>query len=364
MVLSVLMVMLAQSAYSQYYQGWYPPVFLEESPEVSYVNPVACASETRTAGTAIYVDGVYGDDSYAGTSTCPIKTLSGAIDEAVNNDEIIMQSGLYHDNVSIDGIDNLIIRAATGATVIFDGTRSITEDLGGVWGSADSNGIQEVTLTQDGWQLFLAHEEQVPARWPNAQFSDDTVFNRSYMAEGTLTNSNNAYTIGWLTDAGPEAGVHGGLNETINATGLDPVGAIAVMNLGSFRSNSREITGWNPANGTFSYDGTGVGWKAKHHAYFLEGKRELIDTDGEWWYNNTDNTLHYKTPTSQDANDLDLRIKVQPFAISVDNSDGVTIQGIDFFGTTVNFNNCDGCSFTNSTLTVSEYLKAWTGYCG
>ena len=68
---------------------------------MSYVNPVTCASETRTAGTAIYVDGVYGDDSYAGTSTCPMETLSGAIDEAVNNDEIIMQSGLYHDNVSI-----------------------------------------------------------------------------------------------------------------------------------------------------------------------------------------------------------------------------------------------------------------------
>ena len=364
MVLSVLMVMLAQSAYSQYYQGWYPPVYLEESPEVSYVNPVTCASETRTAGTAIYVDGIYGDDSYAGTSTCPMKTLSGAVGDAVSNDEIVMQSGLYHDNVSIDGIDNLVIRAATGATVIFDGTRSITEDLGGVWGSADSDGIQEVTLSQDGWQLFLAHEEQVPARWPNAKFSDDTVFNRSYMAEGTLTNSNNAYTVGWLTDAGPETGVHTGLNETINATGLDPVGAIAVMNLGSFRSNSREITGWNASNGTFSYDGTGVGWKSKHHAYFLEGKRELIDVDGEWWYNNTDNTLHYKTPTSQDANDLDLRVKVQPFAISVDNSDGVTIQGIDFFGTTVNFNNCDGCSFTNSTLQYPSTSKRGLGIAG
>ena len=81
--------------------------------------------------------------------------------------------------------------------------------------------IETVTLSQDGWQLFFNHVEQVPARWPNAQFSDDTVFNRSYWAEGTLNNSNNAYTIGWLTDAGPEAGVHTGLNETINATGLD-----------------------------------------------------------------------------------------------------------------------------------------------
>ena len=85
--------------------------------------------------------------------------------------------------------------------------------------------------------IQIAHEEQVPAtrtkflvRFGKSllhfllaglmqQFSDETVFNRSYMAEGTLTNSNNAYTIGWLTDAGPETGVHTGLNETINATG-------------------------------------------------------------------------------------------------------------------------------------------------
>ena len=103
-------------------------------------------------------------------------------------------------------------------------------------------------------------------RW----IADETVFNRSYWAEGTLTGSNNAYTIGWLTDAGTEAGVHSGLNETVNATGLDPVGAIAIMNLGSFRSNSRIITDWNSNNVTFAYDGDGVGWKTKHHAYFLE----------------------------------------------------------------------------------------------
>ena len=314
------------------------------------------------------MDVVEGSNDYPGTISCPLSSLEQAItiagSESASNPEIILRAGLYHENVSIDNIDNLLIRAADGERVVFDGTRSITDDLGGVWDSADSDGIQEVTLSQDGWQLFLAHEEQVPARWPNAQFSDDTVFNRSYWAEGTLTNSNNAYTIGWLTDAGPEAGVHTGLNETVNATGLDPVGAIAVMNLGSFRTNSRIITDWNPNNGTFAYDGTGVGWKTKHHAYFLEGKRELIDQDGEWWFNNTNNRLHYKTPSSRDANNLDLRVKVQPFAVNVDNSDGVAIQGIDFFGTTVNFNNCDGCSLTNASLQYPSTSKRGLGIAG
>jgi len=336
---------------------------LLDSQDVASVG-AGCSYISRSAGESIYVDPVNGSDDWDGTWSCPKATLSDALNESSANDEIVLYSGRYHENVTVDGKDNLLIRAANGARVVFDGTQSIADDMDVTWTTADSDGIQEVTLPVDGWQLFLAYEEQVPARWPNAQFSDETVFNRSYWAEGTLTGSNNAYTKGWLTDAGPETGVHSGLNETINATGLDPEGAIAVMNLGSFRSNSREITDWNSANGTFAYDGNGVGWKTKHHAYFLEGKRELIDVDGEWWFNNANNRLHYKTPSGQNANDLELRVKVQPFAITVENSDGVTIQGIDFFGTTVNFNECDGCSFTNSTLEYPSTSKRGLGIAG
>ena len=369
LLLSLLMFMLAQTAYIESYRGWTTPQLEETLTEPARVSsPAVCASASRSSGDSIYVDVVEGSNDYPGTNSCPLSSLEQAItiagSESASNPEIILHAGLYHENVSINNIDNLLIRAADGEHVVFDGTRSITDDLGGVWGSTDSDGIQEVTLSQDGWQLFLAHEEQVPARWPNAGFDDETVFNRSYWAEGILTGSNNAYTKGWLTDAGPEAGVHTGLNETVNASGLDPVGAIAVMNLGSFRSNSRVITDWNPNNGTFAYDGDGVGWKTKHHAYFLEGKRELIDVDGEWWFNNANNRLHYKTPSGQDANNLDLRVKVQPFAISVDGSDGVTIQGIDFFGTTVNFNNCDGCSLTNATLEYPSTSKRGLGIAG
>ena len=359
-LLAVLMISLAQTAYISSLQGWAYPLVDATSP----MNSAGCDTATLGANDPMHVDGLNGDDSWAGTTACPKATIVSAVENSSGGDEVIVHEGLYHENITIDNKDDFILRAATGERVVLDGTRSITDDLGGVWGAADSDGIQEVTLTQNGWQLFLAYEEQVPARWPNAQFSDETVFNRSYWAEGTLTGSNNAYTKGWLTDAGPEAGVHTGLNETVNATGLDPVGAIAVMNLGSFRSNSRIITDWNPNNGTFAYDGDGVGWKTKHHAYFLEGKRELIDQDGEWWYNTTDGRLHYKTPSGQDANDLDLRVKVQPFAISVGGSDGVRVQGIDFFGTTVNFNNCDGCSFTNATLEYPSTSKRGLGIAG
>ena len=107
LVLSVLMIMLAQSAYSQYYQGWFPPE-LEETPDYEKVTHATCLAATRTSGDPINVDVVEGNNSYPGTTDCPKKSLENATSVAVNNDEIILHSGLYHENVTIDGIDNLL----------------------------------------------------------------------------------------------------------------------------------------------------------------------------------------------------------------------------------------------------------------
>ena len=180
-----LMIMLAQTSYIGALEGWSLYTELEEVQEepLRVASPAVCAATSRSSGTAIHVAVAGGDDTYPGTTNCPKASLEAALtlatNEAASNPEIVLHAGLYHENVSVNNLDNLLIRANDGDRVVFDGTRSITDDLGGVWGSADSDGIQEVTLTEDGWQLFLAYEEQVPARWPNAGFDDETVFNRS-----------------------------------------------------------------------------------------------------------------------------------------------------------------------------------------
>ena len=141
--LSVLMVMLAQTAYVEVYRGLKPYVELqEEENEVMRVDsPSVCAATSRSSGTEIYVDVVEGNDTYPGTNNCPKASLAAAVtlatSEAASNPEIVLHAGLYHENVSVNNLDNLLIRANDGDRVVFDGTRSITDDLGGVWGSAD-----------------------------------------------------------------------------------------------------------------------------------------------------------------------------------------------------------------------------------
>ena len=350
-----------------------------------------CDAFTRGAGTPIYVDSINGSATWSGTINCPKNSLSEAVSAAITGDEIILQSGNYYDNVTVDNLDNLVIRAADGASVVFDGTKSITDDMTATWGAADGSGIQTVTLSEPGWQLFYNYDEQVPARWPNAAFSDGSVFDRENnwahgtMSPRTIDNTDGDgdgfpdvgcltgeelyldgstwkcvdYGNGVMEDDSTCCGNHSGLV----AAGINPVGAIATLNVASFRSFSRTVNTWDSITGSFTYD-TVPNWKIKEHAYMLEGKRELIDVDGEWWFDNSNNELHYKTPTSLDANNLDLRVKTQPYAITVTNSDGVTIQGIDFFGTTINVNNCDGCSFTNSTLEYPSTSKRGLGIAG
>ena len=111
----------------------------------------------------------------------------------------------------------------------------------------------------------------------NANFSDYSVLNQSHhWAHGTIGNGG-SYSNGELEDSGGTSGASNGLQ----ASGIDPIGAIAVLNVGSFRTYSRIVTDYDSINSTFYYD-TVPSWKNKHHHYFLEGKRELIDVDGEW----------------------------------------------------------------------------------
>ena len=142
--LSFLMIMLAQTSYIGILKNLEPTKELADEGVKNFqtISSSLCSGVTRTSGDPIYVDSVNGNDSFAGTAACPKKTLGDAVSIAVDSDEIILYSGLYHENVTVDGIDDLVIKAATGATVVFDGTRSITDDLGGVWSTADSDRIQ------------------------------------------------------------------------------------------------------------------------------------------------------------------------------------------------------------------------------
>ena len=86
LVLSLLMVMLAQTAYIEAYRGWQPVVELQEDENdvLRVDSPSVCAAASRTSGTEIHVDVVEGNDTYPGTASCPKASLVGAVTRSVD----------------------------------------------------------------------------------------------------------------------------------------------------------------------------------------------------------------------------------------------------------------------------------------
>ena len=297
---------------------------------------IDCSKENTSSNLEIHVDNQLGNDSNPGTKNCPYKTVNYAISMANNGNIIEIHEGVYHETILIQDFENLTIKSSEGERVVFDGTISIKDDLNSKW-SLDSNGIYQVELGIDAWQVFLDYEEQIPARWPNANFSDYSVLNLTHnWAHGTIGSTGN-YVNGELQDAGGVEGSYVGLNDS----GIDPVGAIAILNVGSFKTYSRTIQTFNSSSSTFTYEEVPT-WRDKHHNYFLEGKKELIDTPHEWWFDPTEKTIYMMFEDGINPNELDIRVKTQAYAFDISNSNNISIQNLDFFSTTYKIYDCDG----------------------
>ena len=365
----------------------------EESPST-----LNCSSSTpHDDQTNYYVDGSLGNDTYPGTQACPTKTIQQAVTKAGSDDTITVASGTYMEAVSIDS-EGQTLRAATGARVILDGSESVTGDLDATWTQhteLDSGWVWKVDLPKDAWQLFLSYEEEMPARWPNANFSDFSALDdENYWAHGTIsgTDINNSdddgdgypdvgcpsgeelhlegndwhcveYLNGELEDDPSCCSSHTGLVDS----GIDPVGSIAVLNIGSFRTWSREVLTFDSTEGSFTYAQVpSSGWKFKHHMYFLTQKLELLDTNGEWFFDDDseERTLYYMPRGDEDPNELDIRVKTKPYGVICDHYDNVKVEGIDFFAAAFKLDDCDESEIRNSTLLYPSTSKRSLGIAG
>ena len=350
-----------------------------------------CSSSTaHDDDTNFYTDSSSGDDSYPGTQACPTKTIQQAVTNAGANDLITIREGTYMETVSFDS-QGQTLRAAQNERVILDGSESVTGDLNSSWSQhsqLSSGWVWKADLPKEAWQLFLDYDEEMPARWPNANFSDFTALDDDdYWAHGTIsgTDIDNTDSDGdGLPDVGCPSGeelyqdgsdwhcveyLNGALEDDASccaghsgllASGIDPRGSIAVLNIGSFRTWSREVLTFDSNEGSFTYSQVPSGsWKYKHHVYFLTQKLELLDTPGEWFFDHdsSNNTIYYMPGGNEDPNDLDIRVKTKAYGVTCDHRDNVKVEDIDFFASAFNLDDCDGAQIRNSTLLYPSTSK-------
>ena len=283
-----------------------------------------------------------GSDLNIGSESLPFKTLSKALNSFdASGGNCFINQGTYHESIIIDGKNNIIIQPYNSDIVILDGTVEISTS----WTQSSANSsIYETTLSQDIWQLFIDNEQQVMARWPNAQFIDDSVYNQDFWVESDASLDTNG-TMNTVSSP-----------EDLASSGINAQGALAIANVGSWKSWVVPITSHTTGNNIFTYE-PATTFLTKDHYYYLEGKIDLLNTQNEWFYDATTKKLSvWGDPTGKE-----IKGKVQSYVFTMNNCTNITLENLNFFATTISATDSTDITVNNCLFSFPSCSKRMLG---
>ena len=341
--------------------------------------------ETTTAEIKSYYVSNSGTDgaSVSGNVSAPFQTLNYAISRITDQNTIYFVDGSYEFDEQTISTTGLTLQAVNSGNVTFDGTRAIydladTSVNNGNWQThtttivTDTNQtitnktIYKIKLKSDAeiWQLFHNRNEVINARYPSAQWSDESVYSfdnwghgyYDYKNNGDIEDSNgtvlgNGVSSHYYYDNGEIVDVaHDGIDLYDFVTtqqGIDSnftlANSLINLNVGSFKSYTKVVNSQtlDSANTVIrlGYDNVAL-WKEKHHYYYLENKLEFLNSANEWYFDNSTKYLYVWLTSDAVPNLQNIRAKTQSYSLNVTASN-VAVKDINFFATTVKGNNAD-----------------------
>ena len=336
-----------------------------------------------------------GDDSGLGTLVSPFKTLSHAVSALTTQDTIYLREGSYEFDEQQITSNGFTLKAYNNENVVLDGTRPIgnlvdTNVNNGQWETFTTDIVTDANQTVNNktlyriklhsssevWQLFYNRNEVINARWPSAQWTDESVYDFNKWGHGYYEYKNNGdivdgsgnvlgngqsspyyYENGEIVDI-----AHSGANlydfvaarQAIDNT-FDITGSLVNLNVGSFKTytkvvNSQSLDSVNNLI-TLSYDDVDL-WKTKHHYYYLENKLEYLNSENEWFFDNSTKYLYVWLPNDEVPSLTNIRAKQQSYSLDI-TGDDVIVEDINFFGTTL-----QGSSANNLKVNDCNFLYA------
>ncbi len=324
---------------------------------------------------SLYVSNTGKDDNSAdGTISKPFKTLTYTLTKITTEDTIIFLEGSYENPETDIDIDGLTIKSESNNKVIFDGTKNINElkEPGASWEKmnhmvCNENGSEttnttiyriKVKDTTQIWQLFDERDEIINARFPSAQWKDNSVFDRyNSWGHGYKDNATNGaipYNNGEILDYSNNViDLYNYVKkiQTSIDTNFSLAGVLAHLNVGSYKTFTKEIINMHLDDTKkeirLTYPIVDL-WKTKHHYYYLENHLQFLNSQNEWYFDNTEKYLYVRLFGEKNPNNVNIRAKFQTYALNIINHN-VKILDINFFGTTlkVSKNNVDisNCNF-------------------
>lgn len=291
-----------------------------------------------------------GSDQSPGTLERPLRTIKQALSMLRPGDTCILRAGRYLETVMIQGLQGtaarpITIRSYPDEEVILDGTMPMRTQ----WIPYE-RGIYQAQIDQPIWQLFVNGRSAYSARWPNGNWDDGSIWDKSRC-------------MAWPEEVGSSFGRH--TNKELGQFDFSLVGAIIIANAGSFKTYAARVTRHEMGSAQLFYDTTEVpereGYGAYRHGYFLEGKLGLLDAENECFFDKEAGTLYYYPPAGQNLHALDIRGKVHAYAFDVRDSARIKLQGLQFFGTTFRFTQSHHCVVADCHLLYPSFSRRMLG---
>ena len=273
-------------------------------------------------------------------------TITACVNDANATDSCLVREGRYHEEIIISDKEDITITGYRNERPIIDGTIVLKPNNNvkwhySTWKNQCFAKIDKVLRKNGGkqiFQLFLDGEMMTNARWPNALWTDRTVFDEHYWGHSDASS-----TRGVMVDRGELA-----------ASGLNMTGAMAVLNVGSFNTFVKQVLWHEPGSNNFTYedDFGKIKFIPEHNRYYLDSKLELLDNPGEWNYDKETGILRFMpfngTSCPDGASDR-LRGRIIDYSMKITKTKGLTVKNVDFFASTVS-------ALTNKARYKKEFI--------
>ena len=292
-------------------------------------------------GAKVYVSPT-GSDSGPGTLAQPFRTIQQGVDVLKPGDTCYVREGVYREVVTLgkSGTKDqpIWLRAYPGERAVVDGT----EPVAGPW-TETGDGVFSAPTSMKIEQLFAGETMLTEARWPNC--APDKMLTRE----------------GWAP-TGPKS-TYGTIHSPeLARTGADWNGAMAMLNVAhQFWSWSRTVEGYTPGSDQLPYTITMNPFHYENRRwwdddfFYLIGKREALDVEGEWVVEN--GRLDLIPPSGANPATLNLRGKRRDYAIQGNDLQFVEVSGFQFFGCTFRLTDCEDCLVEYCNLLYPSYAR-------
>lgn len=290
-----------------------------------------------------------------GSAKNPFTTLSECIEAGLKpGDKCLLKTAAYDETIKINNVHGtrdqpIVIGGYEGETPVIGGTELINVEK---WESADGKIYKgKVTNDQPIWQLFINGEMMVNARWPNAKWSDKTIF------DGNLWSK---------LDSGSEPG-KGKKNGYVKDSNLKDLagknidGAMAILNIGSFNTFVGKVENFKGDSFEFKDTFGNYHYKRKNCRYFLEDKLDLLDSPEEWFYDRDSKMLYVYPPADVDLKTSEILGKVKTYALSIQKSSNIILKNLIFFASTLQIDDSDDITIESSDFMFPSYSKRMLG---